>query len=271
MLLKKMGIMTMKEFTITNLNDYLKLVNEGEYVFLFRGVTDREYKLIPSIARGWESDPKLEMLKTTEKFILDQFKSRAIGQLTYKPLDDWEWLMLGQHHGLKTRLLDWTHNPLIALYFALGNNASEQEVDGAVYLFQGLNIVDRALADPFSISTDYYINPPHISPRIAAQASHFTISNNPKIPLEEKYDPDITSDNTSANIVASNKNIKVQKIIVKSESKPTILFNLKRFGVGPATLFPGLDGLCEDISEEGMHLQWLSNTLEKIAQATQKS
>jgi type I restriction enzyme M protein len=50
--------------------------------------------------------------------MLEKFKREAIPYLTIKPNDDWDWLALAQHHGLPTRLLDWTQNPLVAVGIA---------------------------------------------------------------------------------------------------------------------------------------------------------
>ncbi len=48
-----------------------------------------------------------------------EFVARAGGMMAREPADEWEWLFILQHYGMATRLLDWTTNPFIALYFAV--------------------------------------------------------------------------------------------------------------------------------------------------------
>ncbi|GAB4191739.1 MAG: hypothetical protein Tsb002_20780 [Wenzhouxiangellaceae bacterium] len=86
---------------------------------IYRGVTKAEYELLTTLGRVALKDGK--DYKTTEKRLLRTFQERAIPYISNKPENDWEWLALAQHHGLPTRLLDWSRNPLVATYFAIRN------------------------------------------------------------------------------------------------------------------------------------------------------
>lgn len=226
----------MDEITIQTIQEFVTAV-EDKYSFLFRGVPNKEYDLKPSITRGW-TENKLNPLVSVERTMLAKLKRRAIAHVNFHPTNDWEWLMLGQHHGMPTRLLDWTANPLVSMYFACLGDIS---YDGLVYGISGLNELDSTKeSDPFTIKDNYYINPPHISPRMTSQSAYFTVSANPLIPLE---------------IVGQ------RKIIIKAKFKPRLLEKLRKLGMGPASLFPGLDGLCTEIAMESMSMKQLYQRL----------
>lgn len=110
-----------------------KIVSDGEN-YIYRGHANYSWVLLPSIGRHYLK--KWSNVVDREKLALGEFKKRAIPYIKHQPKADIEWLCLMQHHGLSTRLLDFTTNPLIALFFASEHSESEdgELVDGEVII-----------------------------------------------------------------------------------------------------------------------------------------
>src|SRR5215203_880688 len=170
-----------QESCITSFSEYIGLI-EGPRTFLFRGVSDSAYELVPKVGRFGT----VAGIDVFERTFLDNFRNEALPFLDRPPSSIWEWLALAQHHGLPTRLLDWTMNPLVAAYFAVEKTTPK---DCAVFFWnfdldprQGnLNIL--AEPDPFKVGEVRIVRPPHVTLRIAAQAGCFSVHPEPHIPL----------------------------------------------------------------------------------------
>ncbi len=75
--------------------------------------------------RGW-LEAEADMIK--------RFRQAGASRIRYQPSNEWEWVCLAQHHGIPTRLLDWSENPLIGLYFAAeADDAGNGPVDGKLF------------------------------------------------------------------------------------------------------------------------------------------
>lgn len=184
-------------------------------VVVYRGVRDASYELIPKVGRLKDYDLQLE------EDLLRLFKIHAAPFLGDKPNNDWEWLAIAQCHGLPTRLLDWTRNPLVAAYFAVEEPRGK---DCAIYAFSAddeLELDLEQLPDPLKVVVEGVVFTSHITRRIVAQSGLFTVHPNPQEPLR----------------VA-----KVDKLIIPSSQLEDFKRILFTYGVHSGTLFPDLDG-----------------------------
>jgi hypothetical protein len=121
----------MKRDTARTLEHYLtvirrlrrrwKLRRHRELWFRAEDARHRATRLQPQLYRPRSGGVRktVSTLLNIESDLYDEFR-RCAGQLfNLKPDDDWDWYFLMQHHGVPTRLLDWTDGALIALHFAV--------------------------------------------------------------------------------------------------------------------------------------------------------
>lgn len=211
---------------VDTLHDFLKRVElfdlSGETV-LFRG-QPVEGNLLPTIAR---KNPK-QNTTDKEKLLLQQLRLQGATLLNGAGTD-LELLITAQHFGLHTRLLDWTTNPLVALWFACESTNSE---DAYVYALQADDFIS-VVADPFKPGKTRVIQPPMNNARIVAQHGWFTLHNFSNkveafVPLERN--PETKK--------------KMHEYKIEGEKKSTILASLDRIGVSAKTIFPDFPGLC---------------------------
>lgn len=194
-----------------------------ESAIIYRGVSDLDkHDLTPSVGR-YKSVPPHKR-KDFELSLFQVYKLKAISFCETSVMSEWDWIAVAQHHGLPTRLLDWTTNPLVAAYFAV---EKDYETDGAIYLLEldASAEINQKLT-PFEIQSLMKFEPPHIDRRFSAQAGVFTVHPDPFSPLD--------------------KNL-VNKLVIPSSTKKEILAHLDHYQVNRATLFPGLDGIADHL------------------------
>jgi hypothetical protein len=155
-------------------------------------------------------------------------------------------LAIAQHHGLATRLLDWTFNPLAAAYFALVNPATgtvEEEHDSIVWAHYSRNAVldERTKGDdPFATEGIQRVTPGSLVPRITRQGGIFTVHGPPTLNLEEHL-PD---------------GDRLECLIIDKTAKAEFVIELSHYGVNRMAMFPDLDGLSAHINWAFRYLKY---------------
>ncbi len=216
---------------IKSVSDVIKSISSkpiGRWIY--RGQSDSAWDLFPSLDRPRAIKKRGDIGREEyETYLLSQFKSKAIPFLGSIPDNDWEWLSLAQHHGLPTRLLDWTTNPLIALFFAVNENQNDRDGILVTYMHSS-NPVDPVKVDtPIGTTERLLYEPPHINQRIISQYAMLTA---------EPEDLDIEKE---------SKGRKIKGTPVAAEAKSRIKEELDRIGVNLSSVFPSLDSIANSI------------------------
>ncbi len=233
---------TMQEHHVTSFEALEKLFRTrfDRTDCIFRGVNDHEnHRLRPKVGRLAQGRSPYSLPR--ERGLLERFKQQAAGLLPTVPNTTWDWLALAQHHGLPTRLLDWSFNPLVATWFALQGlyppvqPRKRKSVPAApstpgVYVRRLPKWVDpHKNANPFGVRQVQSFLPTHVTRRITAQAGLFTVHPNPR--------EDWESDGTSKIVLAFDE-------LQWRHATRCML----RIGIHQYALFPDLDGLTAHLS-----------------------
>lgn len=222
----------------------------------YRGMADANWPITTSLQRVNKT-----AFVQVEKHLLRNFRKYA-PQNSVLFNTFWNWLALAQHHGLPTRVLDWSYSPLIALHFALENYTEfDNGADAAIWsvdlealkntLPEKDNIREKFLRDEafaFNIETleqlwtsfddltsdtedDFLIffEPPSFNDRLINQYALLSTTRNPETIVSEWL---------------KRHNNLYRRIIIPNSVKWEFRDRLDQINITERIIYPGLDGLC---------------------------
>lgn len=237
------------DYLVNSLSDYFAVLNamlKGPEPFWFRGHGNLGWSLTPSALRyskAAERDKALGLLADFKRYVEMRLDKPPGAQ------EELKWVQLAQHFGLRTRLLDWTRNASIALYFA----CDEPGVDGIVFVLNPVDLsrqVDPKKPRVFDAALDakliacylgltgrqsrrgrrtVAINPVWNSERIMLQQGVFTLHGARDFALNKSQAPSLCG------------------IPVLADSKGPLLEELERVGISEMTIFPEPEHVCRHL------------------------
>jgi hypothetical protein len=250
------------DYNPRTLSEYIEVVeflqNDSVGALWYRGASKLSDQLLPSLYRKRANPSVFEHdLSQLEEQLTARFRDRSLPYHNRQLDDGLETLFFMQHFGVPTRLLDWTANPFVGLFFALRNAKSGQRP--AVWILDPTQWNRAALSrtsfqggplDPGHDLLSGYKNVgdisnlseapvaifgAHNSPRIVAQQGTFVIFGSKTSPMEALYRKGDFPNNSMARIVISGRAI---------ETLRTSLFT---HGITEGAMFPDLEGLGRDL------------------------
>jgi hypothetical protein len=216
--------------------------------FVFRGVPRSTHGLSTSLQTGG--------FEAQERHLLTSFRKYALRNAVHGDAI-WNWLSLAKHHGLPTRLLDWTYSPFVALHFAT-HHTKDFDVDAAIWCVdysktnellpnrlrkmlegEGSNIFTTDLLNQAATSLEefdslsrhpfvLFFEPPSLDERIVNQFALFSLPSSARLQLED---------------LLHQREEMYRRVIIPAALKWEIRDKLDQANITERVLFPGLDGL----------------------------
>jgi hypothetical protein len=229
---------------------------------IYRGAFDASRPLLTTLDRLGGTHPP-HTKAALESHILRNFIRYSRPHLPSPPVNDWELLITAQHHGVPTRLLDWTYSPLVAAYFATRPDRREHSQDRAVWRldwqtiheafgFPKLALLIEDLHEMFAADGTRFtpwrlfdlhadhrpfacmLEPPSLDARIVAQFAVFTLCSDKRQPFDRFLDD-------------HGLGSALTKFIIPAGEAPRLRDQLDLAGVDERRLFPDLGGLASMI------------------------
>jgi FRG domain len=228
---------TSSDSAIQSWLDLARLIDEHlrqRTTWIFRGEPSTTNELRPAAGRQGENPRRSRTLRydiEQERAALRRFRHDALPYVGYVPESDLEWLAIAQHHGMATRLLDWTESLLVATFFAVQHAGSQGHA--LIYGVSGLEVLDSDESrDPFAIREVSIYRPRHLDARISAQRSVFTVHPDPTAAFDDH---------------------RLQRWTISQSACRELKIALDACAINYASMFPDLEGLARHV---GWRYKW---------------